>query len=131
MKLTPFVMTFLVAAAGCSSAPSSPSGSVPLGTQFTLKPGESASIASTGLTVTFDRVESDSRCPADVVCVQAGDATVALSAGKTPVRLLSNSAPEASVDGYRLRLERVEPYVYSNRTIEPGQYRVVLRVTRS
>jgi hypothetical protein len=35
----------------------------------------------------------------------------------------------AAVGSYLLRLERVEPYVYSSRTIEPGDYRAVLKVT--
>jgi len=46
------------------------------------------------------------------------------------VELRSNSAPETSVGAYRIRLERVEPYRYSDRAIAPGDYRAVLKVTR-
>jgi len=120
----------LLAMGGCSSGPSEPSQDVPLGQEFTLKPGESAAIQSTGLQVSFREVVDDSRCPADVVCVWAGDAVVALEVGSAAVELRSNSAPETSVGAYRIRLERVEPYRYSDRAIAPGDYRAVLKVTR-
>lgn len=129
MSLKTVFVTILLAV-GCSSSPAAPTAEVPLGSEFSLKPGESAIIESTDLRVTFQRVVQDSRCPADAVCVQAGDAVVALIVGKAGVELRSNSAPEAAVGSYVLRLERVEPYVYSSRTIEPKDYRAVLKVTR-
>jgi hypothetical protein len=125
---TVFVVILLMVS--CSSSPAAPTAEVPLGSEFSLKLGESAIVESTDLRITFLKVVNDSRCPADAVCVQAGDAVVALSVGKAGVELRSNSAPEAPVGSYVLRLERVEPYVYSNRTIEPGDYRAVLKLTR-
>lgn len=114
----------------CSSSPASPTAEVPLGSEFSLKPGESAMVESTDLLVTFQKVVQDSRCPADAVCVQAGDAVVALTVGKAGVELRSNSAPETVVGSYLLRLERVEPFVYVSRPIEPKDYRAVLKLTR-
>ena len=107
-----------------------PSAEIPLGREFSLRPGESATIESTGLVVTFLSVLSDSRCPADAVCVWAGDAVVALRVGRAGVELRSTSAPETAVGAYRLRLERVEPDVSSGKRIEPADYRAVLKVTR-
>lgn len=124
------VFVIILVAVSCSSSPAAPTVEVPLGSEFSLKPGESAIVESTDLRITFVKVVNDSRCPADAVCVQAGDAVVALRVGKAGVELRSNSAPEATVGSYLLRLERVEPYVYSSRTIEPGDYRAVLKVTR-
>jgi hypothetical protein len=124
------VCFIVLGAIGCSSSPVAPSAEVPLGREFSLKPGESAAIESTDLRVTFLNVLSDSRCPADAVCVWAGDAVVALSVGRTGVELRSTSSPEASFGAYRLRLERVEPFVYSGKAIEPADYRAVLKVTR-
>jgi hypothetical protein len=121
----------ILGAIGCSGSPAAPSGEVPLDREFSLRPGESATVESTGLRVTFLSVLSDSRCPADAVCVWAGDAVVALSVGRTGVELRSTSAPETALGAYRLRLERVEPYVYSGKTIEPAAYRAVLKVTRA
>ena len=120
-----------LAAVSCSSSPAGPSADVPLGSEFTLKPGASATIQSTDLRITFLNVVSDSRCAVDVVCVQAGDAVVALRVGNADVELRSNSAPQTAVGSYLLRLERVEPDAHSDRRIEPGDYRAVLKVTRS
>lgn len=130
MNLRPLCL-MLLAAAGCSSSPTAPTRAIPLGRDFTLRPGESATIQSTDLRVSFQKVVSDSRCPADAICVWAGDAVVSLGVGMATMELRSNSAPETSVGAYRIRLERVEPYVYSNRTIAPDEYRAVLKVTRS
>ena len=63
--------------AGCAGNPTQPS-QFALGESFELRPGASA-ILQGGLTITFDRVESDSRCPMDALCVWAGDAIVIVS----------------------------------------------------
>jgi hypothetical protein len=120
----------VLGAVGCAASPAGPSAEVPLGREFSLRPGESATVRSTDLRVTFLSVVSDSRCPADAVCVQAGDAVVALRVGRTGVELRSTSAPETAVGPYLLRLERVEPEARSGRTIAAGDYRAVLKVTR-
>ena len=119
------------AAVACSSGPTGPGEGATLGREFTLRPGESATIESTDLVVSFEKVAEDSRCPADAVCVWAGDAVVVLKVGEASLELRSTSAPESVVGTYRVRLERVEPYVYSGRPIPPEAYRAVLRVTRS
>jgi len=122
--------SFLLVAflAGCSSSPSAP-GDVPLGREFVLEPGESATVEGTDVRITFQRVVEDSRCPVDVVCVRAGDAVVALTVGDRSLELHSNSDPETVVGDHRIRLERVDPTAYSDRTIPPGDYRAVLKVT--
>jgi hypothetical protein len=129
MRLRPVLLLAHFCVVGCAAAPSSTEG-VPLGSEFSLKPGESAEVQSTGLRVTFLGVRSDSRCPADAVCIQAGDAVLALRVGTAEVELRSNSAPERAVGVYNVRVERVEPYVYSGRPIAPDDYRAVLVVTR-
>jgi hypothetical protein len=63
---------------------------VRVGQPFDVRVGQTATIAGRAVTVTFTGVENDSRCPIDVVCVRAGDATVLLSvraASSAPVRL--------------------------------------------
>lgn len=45
---------------------------------FKLKVGQSISIPSQDMTVTFAEVTEDSRCPADVQCIQAGQATASV-----------------------------------------------------
>ena len=59
MSLRFLPLLALLATAGCT--PSSPSVGVPLGGEFTLKPGETAQVQTTDLRVTFLRVVNDSR----------------------------------------------------------------------
>lgn len=117
-----------LALAGCTTASSSLG--VPLGQEFILKPGETVQVQSTDLRVTFVGVVNDSRCPADAVCIQAGDAVLALRVGSADVELRSNSAPLQAVGAYNVRVERVEPYVYTSRVIPPDDYRAALVVDR-
>jgi hypothetical protein len=127
--------SILPALAACDSSPAGPSTDVPLGEEFTLKPGEWAAVQGTDLRVSFDKVVEDSRCPADVVCIRAGEAVVALQAsgkdGNTQVQLRTvEGGNEASAGAYRVRLARVEPYPLASRPIAPADYRTVLEVTR-
>jgi hypothetical protein len=123
--LTPLIAG--LALASCATGASS-LGGVPLGREFTLKPGETARVQSTDLRVTFVGVVNDSRCPADAVCIQAGDAVLALRVGSADVELRSNSAPVRAVGVYNVRVKRVEPYVYTSRVIPPDDYRAALVV---
>lgn len=50
-----------------------------LGADFALREGESIRIDGTTLVVTFTRLLEDSRCPADVTCIQAGQARIAVT----------------------------------------------------
>lgn len=61
-------------AAGAGGQASAPA----LGASFTLKEKQSVVIGPEKVRVTFERVVSESRCPVDVQCIQAGEATIAL-----------------------------------------------------
>ena len=78
---------------------------VALGETFSVKVGESASVAGAGLSVTFTALVSDSRCPPGVQCIQAGNAviTVALArTGSAPVTLtLGTDGPKSARSGNR------------------------------
>ena len=119
-------------ATGCDEAPSGPT--VPLTVPFTLAPGQSASIADASLSVQFVRVSSDSRCPADVVCIQAGDAVVQVrvtGGGTVDYELHTNDQTRSSVahGAVRIELVRLEPYPFSNSAIDPASYRATLVLT--
>jgi hypothetical protein len=47
--------------------------SAKLGSEFELNAGQSASISSESLEITFANITEDSRCPVDVLCVRAGE----------------------------------------------------------
>ena len=108
---------------------------VPLSQRFPLAPGESASIEGTPLRVQFLRVSGDSRCPADALCIQGGDAIVHVRATESPAadyELHTGGPPHAVVtpSGFRIELAELQPYPFSSRTIQPGDYRATLVVTR-
>ena len=63
----------LTMAIACSS-PSGPTAR--LDENFVLAPGDSARVSGTDVSIRFIGVQSDSRCPADAVCIQGGDAIV-------------------------------------------------------
>jgi hypothetical protein len=103
---------------------------------FELRVGGSAVIAGSGLTVTFQKVSGDSRCPQRTTCVWAGDAIVLLSVtrdGQEAVTLelhtnLSMKKDEAPYDGLTVKLIELKPYPVGDERIIADRYVVALRV---
>ena len=128
------IVLCLLAATACDENLVGPT--VSLNQRFTLAPGETAVIDSTTLRVQFLRVSGDSRCPADAVCIQGGDAIVHVRASdensSADYELHTGDSSRASAVHRNLRVELVElqPYPFSGRTIAPGDYRATLVVSR-
>jgi hypothetical protein len=109
-----------------------------LNERFTLAPGEVARIAGVDLRLQFVRVTGDSRCPADALCIQGGDATVQIRASEddggnsTLLGLHTGDASQASAVYLQARITLIElqPYPFSSRTIAPDEYRATLTVTQ-
>lgn len=115
------------------SACATGSSTAPADKDFWLRTGHDAAIEQTGVHVHFLGVTSDSRCAVDVQCVWSGNAEVALDvrAGGEADTLLLNThqgAKEGIVGNYRIVLVSLAPLPHSERPIEPGDYRVSLRV---
>jgi len=115
-----------LACGGSSTMP----GQLPLGQSFELRAGTSAALQD-GLTVAFESVQSDSRCPMDAICVWAGDAIVAVrlsrSGGDQAARELhvNPNVPggsEAPYLTYSIKLVTLQPYPRSDRPIQPNDY---------
>ncbi len=92
-----------------------------------LKPGESAQSADGTLRFGFEGVSADSRCPKNVQCVWAGDATVRIwtQRGNGPrqpreLQLSTGTAREAPDPG--LRLLRLEPVPVAGQALPPRDY---------
>src|SRR5262245_31955781 len=124
----------LVATAGCEyDTPTIPNG--PVDTQVVLAPGQTARIVTAAMDIRFDGVPSDSRCPADAVCIQSGDATVRIDVVQTSSSLQLYDLHTANGQSVRyadltISLINLSPYPFSNGPILPGDYRATLRVTR-
>jgi hypothetical protein len=134
MRATAFLIC-LLCVTGCDEK--SPVGpTVPLNERFTLAPGEVAAIEEADLRVQFVRVSGDSRCPADAICIQGGDALVQVLASEgTDSSLLGlhtgdSSQSSAVYRGVRIALVELQPYPFSSRTIAPEDYRATLTATR-
>jgi hypothetical protein len=109
--------------------------SADLGETFVLAPGESVRIEGTAVTLRFAGVLGDSRCPADAVCIQGGDAIVRIelqsgAGAAEPRDLHTGSLAPVRYQDLTVTLVLLEPYPFSASPIAPDDYRASLRVTR-
>ena len=117
---------------GCAAHPSQPSR--PLGQPFDLKAGTSA--LTDGLKLTFERVRTDSRCPLDAICIQAGEAIVVLTLSQSDAAQAEREVrttpalSEASYLSYVIKLVALMPYPRSTQQIRPEEYVATLTVDR-
>ncbi len=104
--------------------------------EFTLAPGTSMAVEDTDVRVLFSGVTSDSRCPADALCVQLGDAVVhvqVIDDGATSEYDLHTEPGRATAishGSFQISLVGLQPYPFSDRSIAPGDYRATLLATR-
>jgi hypothetical protein len=132
MIFTALLLSLLV---GCGPPSHSPQ-QVKAGQPFKLSPGESAMTKNAELTITFNSVTSDSRCPSDATCIQAGEAKVSLtlqsSQGSRDVELSTTSDnSQAAYSGYVVQFVDLMPYPISTKPISPETYEVTLVVLSS
>jgi hypothetical protein len=122
----------LLAVTACEERVTGPTS--PLNTEFTLAPSETIAIEGTSLSVRFNRITGDNRCPADALCVLGGSADVSVTAiSERSTRdhvLRTGDLQPVQHDEFTLSLVQVSPYPFSARTIGPNEYRVTLKVTR-
>ncbi len=103
---------------------------------FELRAGESVRLEGSDLVLRFVSVPSDSRCPTDVQCVHAGDATVRLHAqgGGAPdasLDLHTNDEPKEGAQGsFLVRLLGLRPLPRAGRPVPAADFVATLRVTR-
>ena len=120
-------------------------GSIPgtgLDRPFEIEEGGSISLESESIEVRFDAVVADSRCPADVTCVWAGEATVAVSVVESgsgdivgSIELTLGADPDAvygNVGDHSIALMALDPYPGTPKAEAQGddpQYTAVLLVS--
>ena len=136
-----FVATGIGVLAGCgASAPTTAGGADAVtGTRdAVLAIGERVTVPEAGLTVRFEGVPVDQRCPIPWQCFAAGNADVALRIDRAgserpdTVVVLSSDRPElvVAVDGARLELRSLTPQPRAERQTPPGEYRAGIRISR-
>lgn len=125
------------------TAPATPPPTAPeakrvilLGEPATLRPTIEVEVGGTSSTLIFEGIDKDSRCPADVVCVQAGSVTAIFDAWdgrathRGAVTLPSTGPATVTLGPIEVTLLNVEPTPLAGRKLEPFDYRAVVRVTR-
>lgn len=130
--------TVACAGSGAAVGSNNPVGTkvVVVDQDFDLAPGATATIDGGALTLTFDRVAADSRCPTGVQCVWAGNGAVVLtvapsSASKNSVTLNTMLPPHAATAApYQISLVGLAPYPKQGSTIPSASYIATLRITR-
>ena len=109
-------------------------GGIPVGRYdepFTLAFGDRARVEHRDTRVRFAAVLEDSRCPADVRCIQAGRARVRLEVtqGRHPVSIELSTDADASMrsaGGVTWELQNVAPYPSSGRERRDRDYVLTL-----
>jgi hypothetical protein len=126
------VAGLLLLAPACSS--SSSNGVTPP-VEANLGVGGSAAIIGTPWRVMFDSVISDSRCPVDALCIQAGEALLALELTSPYADPLPQDNPHFSlgaspvtVEGFQFTTLDVAPLRHVGDMVDPKSYRVTLRI---
>ena len=118
----------------CDGGPSGPT--VDVNEQFTLAVGETATIDSPRVRLEFVEVTGDSRCPADAICIQGGDAVVRLrassgtSSSTLELHTGDSSRSFAEFQGLRVQLRELQPYPFTSRPIAKDDYKATLTVTQ-
>lgn len=105
---------------------------IPAGSEFELPPGVTVQLAGTGAELTMIEVANDSRCPADVVCITAGDAEVRFrlraEGSESTVSLhLMREPKTATVGAVRVELLDLAPPNHAGAPPAPGAYRARIR----
>lgn len=84
-----------------------------------------------GIKITLNKIVSDSRCPIDVQCIQAGwvtaNVTLLSDTDKETVDMSSNKPPKA-FDSFQVSITEVRPIRISTLMPTPDSYKVVFKV---
>ncbi len=126
-----FIWHCLISGASFAQESSPPS----LGEEFELAVHQTAQMTAENISVTFQEVLEDSRCPVDVTCIWAGLAKVSLQisvSGQEREISLSTSPPENSAvfENYTFWLISVRPVPRSDQNIDSSAYFVTVRVDK-
>jgi len=106
-----------------------------LGEEFELAVHQTAQITTEKISVTFQEVLEDSRCPIDVTCIWAGVAEVSLRvavSGQEKELSISTSPSENSAvfENYTFWLIKVRPVPHANQNIDSSAYFVTVMVDK-
>lgn len=128
MKRSIVVMLFVVLAAGSVPAFANRTDEVEVRINRQVR-------STGGLKIAFIELVEDSRCPADVQCVWAGNAKIKVRVtrnGRSKILELDTMTKGMAPNygNYRLRLKALSPELRSNVRIDRNAYRATIEVTK-
>ena len=141
---------FFAILAACQTLTSPPSFTASTNNEFTLVPNQPATITDADLTITFNSVLSDDRCPSEVECVASGPVAVSLSVqpdnenatdltletftdqnGHAPGGQFEGIEDRVKIGDYLIQIVGVTPYPKNLSTrIMPSEYQATFIVTQ-
>jgi hypothetical protein len=127
------VLLTAVTLAACSDkGPTTPS---PVAREVVLAPGQTASIGEASISIRFQGVTGDSRCPGDAICITGGDAQVNIEVipargDRQPYVLHTGDMRPVNHADLTIGLKELSPYPFVTRPIRPDDYRAKLTITR-
>lgn len=128
MKKLLRIIFLLIVLTSCQTAPPTPPITASVSDEFILRPGQSAAILGTDLTLKLTAVSSDERCPLEMECAMSGPVTLSISiqsAENIPAEFSlqtftdnNGRTPEMSFEGIQDRME-YEGYIFQVKAVQP------------
>lgn len=124
------LLALLLAALLSACAPATASQALPATVEVNY--GEETVVNN--LTLRFNTVIEDSRCPADAICIQAGQARISVSMtvnGQRELLELTNvpdGGQPVEFQGYRISLQDLQPYPLASQPTNPEAYQATILI---
>lgn len=94
-----------------------------IGKPFKIKLGQTLEFQGTDLSITFEELLEDSRCPEGATCVWAGNGRVSIKLNELQAELNTYLDPKTtSLSEYSIELISLSPYPMIDRVIEKEDY---------
>jgi hypothetical protein len=108
----------------------------PLGQEFTLPAGKTATISGESLSIKFVEVTGDSRCPTGVQCIVAGDAKCLMlinysnsQSSLTFTQQGGNDTNTVDFNVFKITFQ-LQPYPVYGEEIKAADYKLIMMVTK-
>ena len=126
MKTIVVVAFWAIVLSGCKSPATAPN-TVGLAEEFQLAYGQTVIIPEARLSLTFQDLGEDSRCPVGAICIWAGNARAIVVVSDFEVSLNTTLEPRQILHrGYSIRLVDVAPYPELGEQHRPENYVITL-----
>jgi hypothetical protein len=113
-----------------------PKNNLPIDQPFQIKYKEKLSNSDHQISLLFDSVRSDSRCPMNANCITAGNAEVKFifEASKIDVKVMLNTNTDPKflmTTQYKIELISLSPIPFIDRATVPSDYSAQVKITKN